>query len=103
MTDKQHDCGHDEHYDERIYLNLTPGGLRLNVLGLIAELYSLMKDEDYEGILDLLDVTGQMLTAAWTGHYDALEKGYEEAITQRFKEQLEDPQALTQLTTEEEQ
>lgn len=103
MTDEHHDCTEHEHFPQHVYLDLTPGGLRLNVLGLVGHLYGLLKTEDYEGALELVDVAGQMLTAAYTGHYDLLENGYTEAMTMRFKEQLDDPNALDQLVKEEEQ
>lgn len=93
------DCGH-EHFKERVTLTLTPGGLQLNVLGLVGELFNLLQAKDYEAVTELVDVVGQMLTAAYTGHTEPLEQGYKEAVAIRFKEQLDDPEALRLLAEE---
>lgn len=95
------ECSH-EHHIERVQLMLTPSGLHLNVLGLVGEIYGLLKVEDYEQALELVDVAGQMLAAAYRGNYKLLDESYENAVVERFTAELDSPEALAALKKEDE-
>lgn len=89
--------GQHEHNQDRVQLELTPSGLRLNILGLLGELFSMLKNGQYDEAMDIVDVAGQMLSAAYLGQYEQLDESYENAVVDRFHRQLEDPEVLSEL------
>lgn len=95
---EHHECsgGHTHNLD-RVLLELTPSGLKLNVLGLMGELYRLLGEGNVADALELTDVAGQMLSAAYLEQYERLDESYENAIVDRFHHQLEDPEVLAEL------
>lgn len=97
MSDHHSCSGEHEHNLDRVLLELTPSGLRLNVLGLVGELFRLLREENYAEAIELTDVAGQMLSSAYLGQYDRLDESYEQAVVDRFHHQLEDPDVLSEL------
>jgi hypothetical protein len=100
----EHQCdGKHEHNDNRVHLELTPAGLRLNVLGLVGELFVMLQTGRYDEATDLADLAGSMLSAAYLGHFDWLDNGYQEAAVLQFSSQLDDPAAVAAALKEEDQ
>lgn len=97
MSDHTECSGNHEHHPERILLELTPTGLSLNVLGVVTEVQRLLTVNDVPTALEVLETASQMLMAAYIGEYKALDSSYENAVVDRFHQQLEATDVLSEL------
>lgn len=81
-------CG-QQHNHERIWLNLTPDGITLNMLGVMKDIYLCLKQGRIETATVLTDLVGQLLSAAFRGNYDWITENYNNAMALRFATELE--------------
>lgn len=95
MSDKHKDCNHPQ-----LYVQITPGGIRIDLVGAFALLGDLMDEKDYGAVSSYIDTFGLLFTASALQRYDYIENSYQTAVVKNFANQLQDDAAVAALLEE---